>query len=97
MSGWIKTKDVTVKIHKEYLYTPEEYDDMLEQEWAANAITYTLEETSLPKEEDKRKRVFEICNTISWKQIVFGVEQVLQAEQTVQVLQCLCLKNLDIV
>ncbi|MFR3960990.1 C40 family peptidase [Eubacterium ventriosum] len=50
MSGWIKTKDVTVKIHKEYLYTPEEYDDMLEQEWAANAITYTLEETSLPKE-----------------------------------------------
>lgn len=33
MSGWIKTKDVTVKIHKEYLYTPEEYDDMLEQEW----------------------------------------------------------------
>ena len=50
MSGWVKTKDVTVKIHKEYLYTPEEYDDMLEQEWAANAITYTLEETSLPKE-----------------------------------------------
>lgn len=50
MSGWVKTKDITVKIHKEYLYTPEEYDDMLEQEWAANAITYTLEETSLPKE-----------------------------------------------
>ena len=50
MSGWVKTKDVTVKIQKEYLYTPEEYDDMLEQEWAANAITYTLEETSLPKE-----------------------------------------------
>ena len=48
MSGWVKTKDVTVKIQKEYLYTPEEYDDMLEQEWAANAITYTLEETSLP-------------------------------------------------
>ena len=55
MSGWVKTKDVTVKIHKEYLYTPEEYDDMLEQEWAANAITYTLEETSLPKEGEAAK------------------------------------------
>lgn len=54
MSGWVKTKDVTVKIHKEYLYTPEEYDDMLEQEWAANAITYTLEETSSKRRRSSR-------------------------------------------
>ncbi len=50
VSGWVNVKDVEIDIHKEYLYTPEEYDDMIEQEWAKNAITYTLEETDLPKE-----------------------------------------------
>lgn len=50
VSGWVSAKDVEIDIHKEKIYTPEEYDDMIEQEWAKNAITYTLEETELPEE-----------------------------------------------
>lgn len=54
LSGWIPASTMKLKIDKEYVYTSEEYDEMVEAEWKANAGTYKLESSKLPKSGEAR-------------------------------------------
>lgn len=57
LSGWIPASTMKLKIEKEYVYTSEEYDEMVEAEWKANAGTYKLEKSKLPKSGEARELI----------------------------------------
>lgn len=57
LTGWIPVSAMKLKIDKEYVYTSEEYDEMIEAEWKADAGTYKLEESNLPKSGEARELV----------------------------------------
>ncbi|MCI8956667.1 MAG: C40 family peptidase [Eubacterium sp.] len=57
LSGWIPVSSMILKIEKEYAYTSEEYDEMVESEWKAEAGTYKLEKSKLPKSGEARELI----------------------------------------
>lgn len=57
LSGWIPASDMKLKLDKEYVYTSDAYDEMVEAEWKAGAVSYKLESGSLPKNGEARKLI----------------------------------------
>lgn len=57
LSGWIPASSMTLKVEKEYAYTSDEYDEMVESEWKAVAGTYKLEKSKLPKSGEARELI----------------------------------------
>lgn len=57
LTGWIPASEMELKLDKEYVYTSEEYDEMIEAEWKADAGTYKLEKSSLPKSGEARELI----------------------------------------
>lgn len=55
LSGWIPASSMTLKIEREYAYTSDEYDEMVESEWKTVAGTYKLEKSKLPKSGEARE------------------------------------------
>lgn len=57
LTGWIPTSEMKLILDKEYVYTSEEYDEMIEAEWKADAGTYKLEKSDLPKSGEARELI----------------------------------------
>ena len=57
LSGWIPASSMTLKIEREYAYTSDEYDEMVESEWKTVAGTYKLEKSKLPKRGEARELI----------------------------------------
>ncbi len=57
LSGWIPASSMTLKIEREYAYTSDEYDEMVESEWKTVAGTYKLEKSKLPKSGEARELI----------------------------------------
>lgn len=57
LSGWIPASDMKLKLDKEYVYTSDEYDEMVEAEWKSGAVCYKLESNQLPENGEARQLI----------------------------------------
>lgn len=55
--GWIPSSAMELKIDREYVYTSEAYDEMVEAEWKVGAVSYKLETSALPENSEARQLI----------------------------------------
>jgi hypothetical protein len=69
--GWISSSRIKLTIEKEKVYTSDEFDSMVEEEWKSSYISYKLEAKDLP-EDSKAEKLLKYASQFLGNRYVWG-------------------------